>query len=387
MKIHEYQAKQIFAHYGIPIPQGGVTFSEEEAFEMAKKIGKTPVVVKAQIHAGGRGKGGGVKVVKDIDEAKKVAGQMLGMKLVTHQTGPEGKEVNRVLIEEGLDIKKELYIGIVIDRSLAKAVCIASEAGGMEIEEVAARSPEKIIKEHIEPTLGMFPFQARRLAFKLGLTPDQVKQASKIIMALYKILIDKDCSLIEINPLIIDAQDNIIALDAKINFDDNALFKHKDVVELRDLHEEEPLEIEASKYDLNYIKLNGDVGCMVNGAGLAMATMDLIKLAGSEPANFLDVGGAASVERVSNAFRILMSDKDVKAVLINIFGGIVRCDRVAKGVIEALKAVEVDVPIVVRLEGTNAKEAAEMLKKSELNFTVAQGFEEAAKKAVELARG
>ncbi len=386
MKIHEYQAKQIFANYGIPIPQGGVVFSEEEAFEMAKKIGKTPVVVKAQIHAGGRGKGGGVKVVKDIDEAKNVAGQMLGMKLVTHQTGPEGKEVNRVLIEEGLDIKKELYIGIVIDRSLAKAVCIASEAGGMEIEEVAARSPEKIIKEHIEPTLGMFPFQARRLAFKLGLTPDQVKQASKIIMALYKILIDKDCSLIEINPLIIDAQDNIIALDAKINFDDNALFKHKDILELRDLHEEEPLEIEASKYDLNYIKLNGNVGCMVNGAGLAMATMDLIKLAGSEPANFLDVGGAASVERVSNAFRILMSDKDVKAVLINIFGGIVRCDRVAKGVIEALKAVEVDVPIVVRLEGTNAKEAAEMLKKSELNFTVAQGFEEAAKKVVELAR-
>jgi succinyl-CoA synthetase beta subunit len=386
MKIHEYQAKQIFAHYAIPIPQGGVAFSKEEAFEIAKKIGETPVVVKAQIHAGGRGKGGGVKVVKDIDEAKNVADQMLGMKLVTHQTGPEGKEVNRVLIEEGLDIKKELYIGIVIDRSLAKAVCIASEAGGVEIEEVAAHSPEKIIKEYIEPTLGMFPFQARRLAFKLGLTPDQVKQASKIIMALYKILIDKDCSLIEINPLIIDAQDNIIALDAKINFDDNALFKHKDVLELRDLHEEEPLEIEASKYDLNYIKLNGNVGCMVNGAGLAMATMDLIKLAGSEPANFLDVGGAASVERVSNAFRILMSDKDVKAVLINIFGGIVRCDRVAKGVIEALKAVEVDVPIVVRLEGTNAKEAAEMLKKSELNFTVAQGFEEAAEKVVELSR-
>lgn len=387
MKIHEYQAKQFFAHYGIPIPQGGVAFSEEEAFKVAKKIGKTPLVVKAQIHAGGRGKGGGVKVVKDVEEAKKVAGQMLGMKLVTHQTGPAGKEVNRVLIEEGLNIKKELYIGIVIDRSLAKAVCIASEAGGMEIEEVAARSPEKIIKEHIDPSLGIFPFQARRLAFRLGLTPDQVKQAAKIIMALYKIFIDKDCSLIEVNPLIIDAQDNIIALDAKINFDDNALFKHKDVVELRDLHEEEPLEIEASKYDLSYIKLNGDVGCMVNGAGLAMATMDLIKLAGSEPANFLDVGGAASVERVSNAFRILMSDKDVKAVLINIFGGIVRCDRVAMGVIEALKAVKVDVPIVVRLEGTNAKEAAEMLKNSELNFTVAQGFEEAAKKAVELARG
>jgi succinyl-CoA synthetase beta subunit len=387
MKIHEYQAKQFFAHYGIPIPQGGVAFSEEEAFKVAKKIGKTPLVVKAQIHAGGRGKGGGVKVVKDVEEAKKIAGQMLGMKLVTHQTGPAGKEVNRVLIEEGLNIKKELYIGIVIDRSLAKAVCIASEAGGMEIEEVAAHSPEKIIKEHIDPSLGIFPFQARRLAFRLGLTPDQVKQAAKIIMALYKIFIDKDCSLIEVNPLIIDAQDNIIALDAKINFDDNALFKHKDVVELRDLHEEEPLEIEASKYDLNYIKLNGDVGCMVNGAGLAMATMDLIKLAGSEPANFLDVGGAASVERVSNAFRILMSDKDVKAVLINIFGGIVRCDRVAMGVIEALKAVKVDVPIVVRLEGTNAKEAAEMLKNSELNFTVAQGFEEAAKKAVELARG
>jgi succinyl-CoA synthetase beta subunit len=387
MKIHEYQAKQFFAHYGIPIPQGGVAFSEEEAFKVAKKIGKTPLVVKAQIHAGGRGKGGGVKVVKDVEEAKKVAGQMLGMKLVTHQTGPAGKEVNRVLIEEGLNIKKELYIGIVIDRSLAKAVCIASEAGGMEIEEVAARSPEKIIKEHIDPSLGIYPFQARRLAFRLGLTPDQVKQAAKIIMALYKIFIDKDCSLIEVNPLIIDAQDNIIALDAKINFDDNALFKHKDVVELRDLHEEEPLEIEASKYDLNYIKLNGDVGCMVNGAGLAMATMDLIKLAGSEPANFLDVGGAASVERVSNAFRILMSDKDVKAVLINIFGGIVRCDRVAMGVIEALKAVEVDVPIVVRLEGTNAKEAAEMLKNSELNFTVAQSFEEAAEKAVELARG
>jgi succinyl-CoA synthetase beta subunit len=387
MKIHEYQAKQFFAHYGIPIPQGGVAFSEEEAFKVAKKIDKIPLVVKAQIHAGGRGKGGGVKVVKDVEEAKKIAGQMLGMKLITHQTGPEGKEVDRVLIEEGLNIKKELYVGIVIDRSLAKAVCIASEAGGMEIEEVAASSPEKIIKENINPSLGIFPFQARRLAFRLGLTSDQVKQAAKIIMALYKIFIDKDCSLIEVNPIIIDAQDNIIALDAKINFDDNALFKHKDVFELRDLHEEEPLEIEASKYNLNYIKLNGDVGCMVNGAGLAMATMDLIKLAGSEPANFLDVGGAASVERVSNAFRILMYDKDVKAVLINIFGGIVRCDRVAMGVIEALKAVEVDVPIVVRLEGTNAKEAAEMLKNSELNFTVAQNLEEAAKKAVELARG
>jgi len=275
----------------------------------------------------------------------------------------------------------------VIDRSIAKAVFIVSEAGGMEIEEVAARSPEKIIKEQIDPALGIFPFQARRLAFKLGLAPEQMKQATKIIMALYKIFIDKDCSLIEINPLVIDTQGNIIALDAKINFDDNALSKHKDIVELRDLHEEEPLEIEASNYDLNYIKLNGNVGCMVNGAGLAMATMDLIKLAGSEPANFLDVGGAASVERVSNAFRILMSDKDVKAVLINIFGGIVRCDRVAKGVIEAFKVVEVDVPIVVRLEGTNAKEAAELLKQSELDFVVAQGFKEAAEKAVKLAEG
>lgn len=387
MKIHEYQAKQIFAQYGIPIPKGGVVVSKEDALKVVKQIGKIPLVVKAQIHAGGRGKGGGVKVVKNVDEAQAVASQMLGMRLVTHQTGPEGKEVNRVLVEEGLDIEKELYLGIVIDRSIARAVFIASEAGGMEIEEVAARSPEKILKEQIDPTLGIFPFQARRLAFKLGFTSDQVKQAAKIIMALYKIFIDKDCSLIEINPLIIDTQGSIYALDAKINFDDNALFRHKDVVELRDLHEEEPLEIEASKYDLNYIKLNGNVGCMVNGAGLAMATMDIIKLAGSEPANFLDVGGAASVERVSNAFRILMSDKDVKAVLINIFGGIVRCDRVAQGVIEALKIVKVDVPIVVRLEGTNAKEASELLKQSELNFIVAQAFKEAAEKAVELAKG
>ena len=318
MKIHEYQAKHIFAQYGIPIPQGGVAFSQEEAFEVAKKIGETPLVVKAQIHAGGRGKGGGVKLVKDVQEAKGIAAQMLGMKLVTHQTGPQGKEVKRVLVEEGLNIEKELYMGIVIDRSIEKAVFIASEAGGVEIEEVAARSPEKILKEEIDPALGMFPYQARKLAFNLGFNPDQVKQAARIILALYKIFIDKDCSLIEINPLIIDSQGKLIALDAKINFDDNALFKHKDVVELRDFHEEEPLEIEASKYDLSYIKLNGNVGCMVNGAGLAMATMDLIKLAGSEPANFLDVGGAASAERVSNAFRILMSDKDVKAVLINI---------------------------------------------------------------------
>lgn len=387
MKIHEYQAKHIFAQYGIPIPQGGVAFSQEEAFEVAKKIGKTPLVVKAQIHAGGRGKGGGVKLVKDVEEAKKVAAQMLGMNLVTHQTGPRGKEVKRILVEEGLNIEKELYMGIVIDRSIEKAVFIASEAGGVEIEEVAARSPEKILKEEIDPALGIFPYQARKLAFNLGFNPDQVRQAAKIILALYKIFIDKDCSLIEINPLIIDTQGNLIALDAKINFDDNALFKHKDVVDLRDFHEEEPLEIEASKYDLSYIKLNGNVGCMVNGAGLAMATMDLIKLAGSEPANFLDVGGAASVERVSNAFRILMSDKDVKAVLINIFGGIVRCDRVAQGVIDALKEVKVDVPIVVRLEGTNAEEAAGLLRQSELDFIVAQGFKEAAEKAVELARG
>jgi len=387
MKIHEYQAKHIFAQYGIPIPQGGVAFSQEEAFEVAKKIGKTPLVVKAQIHAGGRGKGGGIKLVKDVEEAKKVAAQMLGMNLVTHQTGPRGKEVKRILVEEGLNIEKELYMGIVIDRSIEKAVFIASEAGGVEIEEVAARSPEKILKEEIDPALGIFPYQARKLAFNLGFNPDQVRQAAKIILALYKIFIDKDCSLIEINPLIIDTQGNLIALDAKINFDDNALFKHKDVVDLRDFHEEEPLEIEASKYDLSYIKLNGNVGCMVNGAGLAMATMDLIKLAGSEPANFLDVGGAASVERVSNAFRILMSDKDVKAVLINIFGGIVRCDRVAQGVIDALKEVKVDVPIVVRLEGTNAEEAAGLLRQSELDFIVAQGFKEAAEKAVELARG
>jgi succinyl-CoA synthetase beta subunit len=383
MKIHEYQAKEILKRYGVVVPEGTVVSSPENAEKVARQLGTPVVVVKAQIHAGGRGKGGGVKLAKSPMEAKELASEMIGMNLVTHQTGPEGRKVKKVLIEQGLDIERELYLGIVIDRATESPVIMASEAGGMDIEKVAAETPEKIIKCAVHPLLGIQSYQARELAFNLGLKGDQVKKAVKFIMALCKAFIGCDASLVEINPLIVTKSGQVLALDAKINLDDNALYRHKDLQELRDLDEEEPLEIEASKYDLNYIKLDGEVGCMVNGAGLAMATMDIIKLAGSSPANFLDVGGGASVERVSAAFRILMSDPNVKAVFINIFGGIVRCDRVAGGVIEALGQVDVKMPIIIRLEGTNRDEASKMLAESGMKFIVAdQGLADAAEKVV-----
>ena len=381
MKIHEYQGKALLKKFGVDVPNGHLAETPEEAGKIAAELGGT-VVVKAQIHAGGRGKGGGVKLAKNADEARKIASEMIGMTLVTHQTGPEGKEVRKVLVEEGLDIERELYLGIVLDRSKGKLVFMASTEGGMEIEKVAAETPEKIIKEYIDPDVGLQPFQTRKLAYGLGLKGDEVKNALKFFSALYKAYMASDCSLAEINPLVVTKQGRVLALDAKINFDDNALYRHKDYAELRDLYEEEPLEVEAGKYGLNYIKLDGEVGCMVNGAGLAMATMDLIKLAGSEPANFLDVGGAASAETVENGFKILLSDPNVKAVLINIFGGIVRCDRVAKGVIEATSKMGIDLPVVVRLEGTNAEEAAKLLEESDLAFEVGRSFEEAAEKVV-----
>ena len=381
MKIHEYQAKAILKNFGVEVPRGHLAETAADAKKFAAELGGT-VVVKAQIHAGGRGKGGGVKIAKNVDEAEAFATEMIGMNLVTHQTGPEGKEVRKVLIEEGLDIEHEFYLGIVLDRAQSQLVFMASTEGGVEIEKVASETPEKIIKEHIDLAAGLQPFQARKLAFGLGLKGEQVKNALKFFSALYKAFMESDCSMAEINPLVVTKDGNVLALDAKINFDDNALYRHKDFAELRDLHEEEPLEVEASKYGLNYIKLDGVVGCMVNGAGLAMATMDMIKIAGSEPANFLDVGGGASAETVENGFKILLSDKNVKAVLINIFGGIVRCDRVAKGVIEAASKMEIKVPVVVRLEGTNAEEAAKLLEESELSFEVGRSFQEAAEKIV-----
>jgi succinyl-CoA synthetase beta subunit len=385
MKIHEYQAKQILARYNVRIPRGEVAYTKEEAREAAERIGGT-VVVKAQIHAGGRGKGGGVKVAKSADEAAEIAGRMIGMNLVTAQTGAEGRRVQKVLIEEGLDIRRELYLGIVIDRQVGKPVFMASASGGMDIEEVAATHPELILKEYIEPGFGLQAFQARRLAFGLGLGPELLNDAVQFMMALYRAFEDTDASLAEINPFLVTGDNKVYALDAKMNFDDNALYRHKDIKELRDLNEEDPLEIEASKYGLNYIKLDGTVACMVNGAGLAMATMDIIKLAGSSPANFLDVGGGASAEQVKNAFRILLSDKHVKAVLINIFGGIMRCDVVASGVVEAAKALGISVPVVVRLEGTNVEQGQEILRKSGLNFIVADGMKDAAEKVVAATR-
>ena len=387
MKIHEYQAKEILRRYGVAVPEGEVITEASAARAAAERLGGGTVVVKAQIHAGGRGKGGGVKLAKSPGEAEQFAGEMLGMQLVTHQTGPEGKEVQRVLIEQGIDIAKEYYLGIVVDRSAERPVIMASTEGGVEIEKVAAETPELILKAHVDPIVGLRPFQARALAFGLGMEGDSFKKTVKFISALYKAFEGSDCSLAEINPLVRTGSGDIIALDAKMNFDDSALYRHPDYEELRDLSEEEPLEIEASKHDLSYIKLDGSIGCMVNGAGLAMATMDLIKHSGGMPANFLDVGGTASVERVAAAFRILMSDENVKAVLINIFGGIVRCDRIAGGVIEAMKTVNVDVPMVVRLRGTNSEEAARMLAESDLDFIVAEGLAEAAEKAVAAAKG
>ncbi len=380
MKIHEYQAKEILRKFNVPVPNGIVVFSPEDAVKAAKEISGKIKVVKAQIHAGGRGKGGGVKVAKSIPEVRKYAKEILGMNLVTHQTGPEGKIVKRLLIEQGVNIDKEMYVGITLDRAQSKNVVMVSTEGGVEIEKVAAETPEKIIKEAIDPAVGMQGYQARKLAFGLGLEGLQFKNAVKFLMALYNTYDSTDASIVEINPLVVTKEGDVIALDAKMNFDDNALYRHKDIVNYRDFEEEEPLEIEASKYDLNYIKLDGNVGCMVNGAGLAMGTMDIIKLAGGEPANFLDVGGGANQETVANGFKIILSDPNVKAILINIFGGIVRCDRVAQGVINAVKEIKVEVPIVIRLEGTNAKEAGVLLAKSKMNFEVATTLQDAANK-------
>ena len=386
MKIHEYQGKELLRKFGVAVPRGIVARSPEEAYHAAKELGTNVVVVKAQIHAGGRGKGGGVKLAKSAEEAEKIAREMLGMKLVTHQTGPEGREVRVLLVEEGLPIDKEFYLGIVLDRGSGRPVFMASAAGGMEIEEVAASTPEKIFKETIDPAVGFRPFQARKLAFKLGLDPELIGQAAKFMQSLYNAYEQTDASLFEINPFLLTKDKRLIALDAKVNFDDNALFRHKEFLDLRDLHEEEPLEIEASKFDLNYIKLDGNIACMVNGAGLAMATMDIIKLAGGEPANFLDVGGGASQERVEAAFRILLADENVRAVLINIFGGIVRCDMVARGVVGAAQNLKLKVPVVVRLEGTNVEEGQRVIRDSGMNFTVASGMRDAAEKVVTLAR-
>ena len=384
MKIHEYQGKQLLSKFGVTVPRGEVIDSADQARAVAEKLG-LPVVVKAQIHAGGRGKGGGVKLARSFDEAEAFAREMLGMTLITHQTGPEGREVRRVLIEEGLKIKQEFYLGIVLDRAISRLVFMASSAGGMEIEEVAAQEPEKILKEPIDPAVGLQSFQARKLAFGIGLPPETVNKAVKFMTALYRAYVELDASLAEINPFLLTEEGELYALDAKLSFDDNALFRHKDVLELRDLNEEEPLEIDASKHDLNYIKLDGNIGCMVNGAGLAMATMDIIKLAGGEPANFLDVGGGASQERVENAFRILLSDSNVRAVLINIFGGIVRTDMVATGVVEAAKKLGVKVPVVVRLEGTNVEKGREVIEKCGLGFKTASSMKDAAEKIVALA--
>jgi succinyl-CoA synthetase beta subunit len=383
MKIHEYQAKEILRSYGVPVPRGGVAETPEEVERIAKEIGTETLVVKAQIHAGGRGKGGGVQVVRSVQEARNAAKKILGMTLVTHQTGPAGRSVRKVLIEEGVEIEEELYLGIVIDRSQACPVIMASRAGGVEIERVARESPEKIIKEWISPVIGFRPFHPNKIGFGLGLELGQVEKMRGILSGLYRAFIEKDCLLAEINPLVLTKGGDLIALDAKMNFDDNGLFRHKEIAALRDLNEEDPLEIEASRHNLNYIKLDGNVGCMVNGAGLAMATMDIIKMAGADPANFLDVGGGATVEMVKNGFKILLSDKDVKAILINIFGGILRCDTLAAGVTEAVSEVSVGVPVVVRLEGTNVEEGRKILKDSGLDFIVAQGMKEAAEKVVE----
>ena len=386
MKIHEYQGKAILKEYGVPVPRGIVARTPEEAEAAARELGTDVVVVKAQIHAGGRGKGGGVKLAKSPEEAKEIASQMLGMHLVTHQTGPEGREVKTLLIEEGLPIDKEFYLGITLDRVTGRNVFMASPAGGMDIEKVAEETPDLIFKETIDPAVGFRPFQARALAFNLGIPNDLINQAAKFMLALYQAYEQIDASLVEINPFLLTKDNRLIALDAKVNFDDNALYRHKDFADLRDLNEEEPLEIEASKFDLNYIKLDGNIGCMVNGAGLAMATMDIIKLHGGEPANFLDVGGGASQERVENAFRILLADEHVKAVLINIFGGIVRCDMVANGVVAAAKNLGVKIPIVARLEGTNVEEGRRVLRESGINIIPAEGMSDAAEKVVAAAK-
>jgi succinyl-CoA synthetase beta subunit len=387
MKIHEYQAKAILARYGVTIPRSEVAFSKEEAREGAHRLKSNLVVVKAQIHAGGRGKAGGVKLAHSPDEAAEIASHMFGMNLVTIQTGPSGRIVKRLLIEEGLDIKRELYLSLLVDRVTGKVIFMASTAGGMEIEEVAKHNPDAIITEMVHPAVGLQPYQARKIAFGLGLPGDVPSPAVPFLQALYRAFVDTDASMLEINPCVVTGDGKLVALDAKMTFDDNALFRHKELRELRDLDEEDPLEVEASKYGLNYIKLDGSVACMVNGAGLAMATMDIIKYAGGSPANFLDVGGGASADQVKNAFRILMSDPSVKAVFINIFGGILRCDVLATGVVAAAKDLQLKVPVVVRMEGTNVEEGQKILRDSGLNFTIADGMKDGAQKVVALAGG
>ncbi|HWW50484.1 MAG TPA: ADP-forming succinate--CoA ligase subunit beta [Verrucomicrobiae bacterium] len=387
MKIHEYQAKAILAKFGVPVPRGEVVLRKDEARAAAQRLGTPVVVVKAQIHAGGRGKAGGVKLAKSPDEVATLAERMLGMKLVTPQTGEEGRIVRRLLVEEGLDIKRELYLGVLVDRGAATPVFMASAAGGMEIEEVAKDHPEAILREEIRPETGFEPYHARKLAFGLGLAPELVTRAVPFFESLYRAFMETDASLLEINPCVVTGDGRLVALDAKLNFDDNALYRHPEFKELRDIDEETPLEVEASKFKLNYIKLDGTVGCMVNGAGLAMATMDIIKLSGGSPANFLDVGGGASEEQVKNAFRILLSDPNVKAVFVNIFGGILRCDVLASGVVNAAKELKFTVPVVVRMEGTNVEQGQQIIRRSGLNFTVAGGMKDGAEKVVALAGG
>ncbi len=387
MKIHEYQAKQILAKYGVTIPRGKVAFTVDEAVSAAEELGTEICVVKAQIHAGGRGKGGGVKVSKGLEAVRTNAEQILGMQLVTHQTGPKGQPVKRVLVEEGMDIKKELYVSLLVDRGSQQVVMLASTEGGMDIEQVAANTPEKILKVGIDPTIGMRPYQATELAYGLEIdkiNPKLIRPAAALFQGLYEAFVNEDCSLVEINPLVLTGDGRVIALDSKITIDDNALFRHKDTLELRDLDEEDPAETEASENDLNYIRLDGSIGCMVNGAGLAMGTMDIIKACGGEPANFLDVGGGSTQERVELAFRLISSDPHVKCILINIFGGIVRCDMVAAGVVAAIKNVDLKVPVVVRLEGTNAAEAHQIVNDSGLGsrLQMADGLRDAAEKAV-----
>ncbi|GIN61512.1 succinate--CoA ligase [ADP-forming] subunit beta [Robertmurraya siralis] len=384
MNIHEYQGKEILKSFGVSVPNGKVAFTVEEAVRAAKELGTQVCVVKAQIHAGGRGKAGGVKVAKNLDEVRTYASEILGKTLVTHQTGPEGKEVKRLLIEEGCDIKKEYYVGLVLDRATSRVVLMASEEGGTEIEEVAEKTPEKIFKEEIDPVVGLQPFQARRIAFNINIPKELVNKAVKFMLGLYQAYIEKDCSIAEINPLVVTGDGNVMALDAKLNFDSNALYRRKDVLAYRDLEEEDPKEIEASKYDLSYISLDGNIGCMVNGAGLAMATMDIVKHYGGEPANFLDVGGGATAEKVTEAFKIILSDQNVKGIFVNIFGGIMKCDVIATGVVEAAKQVGLSVPLVVRLEGTNVEIGKKILAESDIEIISADSMADGAQKIVNL---
>lgn len=386
MNIHEYQGKAIFRSMGVAVPEGRVAYTAEEAVEKAKELDSKVYVVKAQIHAGGRGKAGGVKIAKSLSEVETYAKELLGKTLVTHQTGPEGKEIKRLYIEEGCDIQKEYYVGFVIDRATDRVTLMASEEGGTEIEEVAAKTPEKIFKETIDPVVGLAPYQARRIAFNINIPKESINKAAKFLVSLYNVFIEKDCSIVEINPLVTTGEGEVLALDAKVNFDDNALFKHKDIQELRDLEEEDPKEIEASKYDLSYIALDGDIGCMVNGAGLAMATMDTINHFGGNPANFLDVGGGATKEKVTEAFKIILGDENVKGIFVNIFGGIMKCDIIAEGIVAAVKEVELTLPLVVRLEGTNVERGKEILKESGLAIEPAATMVEGAQKIVKLVK-